>query len=88
MGFSPSLSGDSNGLIDSDVDDQTAPAALRERLAGLLRLPDLKLFAGQARQWVAFDADGSMRGSADKMLMMLKMIAKIFSRTDKFVGMP
>ena len=30
--------------------------------------------------------DGAIKGSADKMLFIRKMDAKIFSRTDKFVG--
>ena len=38
------------------------------------------------RQWMRVTA-GEVEGSPDKMLMMLKWLAKMFSRTDKFVGL-
>jgi hypothetical protein len=56
----------------------------------VLALDGMPWFRGQARQWVSFvqeDGYEEMRGSADKMLMTLKWLAKMFSRTDQFVGL-
>jgi hypothetical protein len=56
----------------------------------VLALEGMPWFRGQARQWVSFvqeDGFEEMRGSADKMLMTLKWLAKMFSRTDQFVGL-
>ena len=56
---------------------------VKRAVAKVLTCPDLEWFRGQ---WVTLEEDGAIKGSADKMLFIRKMDAKIFSRTDKFVG--
>ena len=38
------------------------------------------------REWVTLEEDGAIKGSAHKMLFICEMDAKVFCRTDKFVG--
>ena len=73
------------GLIDNDEDDA---AECRKLLLDVLRCGEFPWLTGQAKQWIAYDQFGvEIRGSPDKMLMILKWMPKMFSRTDKFVGM-
>ena len=52
--------------------------------SGLLDGPGVISWPGGAMGYL--EEDGAIKGSADKMLFIRKMDAKIFSRTDKFVG--
>ena len=73
-----------SGLLDGEEED--GGEEVKRALAKVLTCPDLEWFRGQAEQWVTLEEDGAIKGSADKMLFIRKMDAKIFSRTDKFVG--
>ena len=76
------------GLIDQvEGDDDDTPASCRKLLLAVLRSKGFSWLKGQSLQWMACDdKSDEIRGSPDKMLMMLKWLAKMFSRTDKFVG--
>ena len=70
-----------------DGDDEHAEE-LQKRLIALLRT-DFQWFNGQAAQWVQIvDEEGHevLKGSADKLLFIMKARAKMFSRTDRVVG--
>jgi len=70
-----------------DGDDEHA-VALKQRLIVVLQ-SDFKWFAGQATQWVQIgddDEDAVLKGSGDKLCFVMKARAKMFSRTDRFVG--
>ena len=73
-----------SGLLDGEEED--GGEEVKRALAKVLTCPDLEWFCGQAEQWVTLEEDGAIKGSADKMLFIRKMDAKIFSRTDKFLG--
>ena len=73
-----------SGLLDGEEED--GGEEVKRALVKVLTCPDLEWFRGQAEQWVTLEEDGAIKGSADKMLFIRKMDAKIFSRTDKFVG--
>ena len=72
-----------SGLLDGEEEDGGEEVKRAWRRSSCARL---EWFRGQAEQWVTLEEDGAINGSADKMLFIRKMDAKIFSRTDKFVG--
>eukprot|EP00973_Karenia_brevis_P091793 12409137-Karenia_brevis.AAC.1 len=73
-----------SGLIDGC--ETPNESVLRELLPGLLDENEITWFQNTAKQFVKM-IDDQMIGSPDLLIMVMKIWAKVFSRTDKFVGL-